>query len=106
MNIQAVTSPLATGIPHAAGAGYAFKLAKEKRCAVAYFGDGAASEGDFAVALNMATTRGSQTMFICRNNGWAISTPVSDQYAGDGIAIRGIAFGVETVRADGNDLPG
>lgn len=104
LNIQAVTSPLATGIPHAAGAGYAFKVGGERRCAVAYFGDGAASEGDFAVALNFAATLKSQTIFVCRNNGWAISTPVSEQYAGDGIAARGLAYGVETVRVDGNDL--
>lgn len=103
-NIHAVTSPLATGIPHAAGAGYAFKIEGQNRVAVAYFGDGAASEGDFAVALNFAATLGSQTIFVCRNNGYAISTPVSEQYAGDGIAVRGLAYGLPTLRVDGNDL--
>lgn len=104
IGMQAVTSPLATQIPQAVGAGYAYRVANEPRCGVAYFGDGAASEGDFAVALNFAATLKAQTLFICRNNGWAISTPAKEQYAGDGIAARGIAYGMETIRVDGNDL--
>lgn len=103
-NMQAVTSPLATQIPQAVGAGYAFRMGGEARCGVAYFGDGAASEGDFAVALNFAATLRAQTIFLCRNNGWAISTPAKEQYAGDGIAVRGIAYGMPCIRVDGNDL--
>jgi 2-oxoisovalerate dehydrogenase E1 component alpha subunit len=104
LNMQAVTSPLATQIPQAVGAGYAFRTGGERRCGVSYFGDGAASEGDFAVALNFAATLRAQTIFLCRNNGWAISTPASEQYAGDGIAVRGIAYGMRSIRVDGNDL--
>lgn len=104
LGLQAVTSPLATQIPQAVGAGYAFRVASEPRCGVAYFGDGAASEGDFAVGLNFAATLKAQTIFLCRNNGWAISTPAKEQYAGDGIAARGIAYGMQTIRVDGNDL--
>lgn len=104
LHIQAVTSPLGTQLPQAVGAGYAFRIAGDDRCGVAYFGDGAASEGDFAVALNFAATLRSQCVFICRNNGWAISTPVKEQYAGDGIAVRGLAYGLQTIRVDGNDL--
>lgn len=103
-NLQAVTSPLATQVPQAVGAGYAFRVGGEKRCGVTYFGDGAASEGDFAVALNFAATLKSQCLFICRNNGWAISTPVKEQYAGDGIAARGLAYGLASIRVDGKDL--
>jgi len=72
--------------------------------AVTYFGEGAASEGDFHSALNFASTLKSQTLFICRNNMYAISTPMDDQYNGDGIAVRGVAYGIPTVRVDGNDL--
>lgn len=43
-------------------------------------------------------------IFFCRNNGYAISTNVRDQYASDGIAPRGLAFGLPTIRVDGNDL--
>jgi 2-oxoisovalerate dehydrogenase E1 component alpha subunit len=49
---------------------------------VAYFGEGAASEGDFHAAMNFAATLGAPVVFVCRNNGWAISTPATDQYRG------------------------
>ena len=103
-HVQSVTSPLGTKILHAAGAGYAFKLDKQDRVGVVYFGEGAASEGDFAVGLNFAATLKSQTLFLCRNNGYAISTPTRDQYRGDGIAPRALAYGMKTVRVDGNDI--
>jgi 2-oxoisovalerate dehydrogenase E1 component alpha subunit len=71
---------------------------------VTYFGDGSASEGDFHSALNFAATLRAQTLFYCRNNMYAISTPVDDQYAGDGIVVRGVAYGMPSLRVDGNDL--
>jgi 2-oxoisovalerate dehydrogenase E1 component alpha subunit len=43
-------------------------------------------------------------IFICRNNGYAISTPTLEQYRGDGIASRGIGYGIDTIRVDGNDI--
>ena len=43
-------------------------------------------------------------LFFCRNNGYAISTPVEEQYRGDGIAARGVALGIPTIRVDGNDI--
>lgn len=58
------------------------QLQKRNACAVAYFGEGAASEGDFHAALNFAATLKAPVVFICRNNGWAISTPATDQYRG------------------------
>ena len=69
-----------------------------------YFGEGAASEGDFHPALNFASTLDCPVLFFCRNNGYAISTPSSEQYRGDGIAGRGPGFGVDTLRVDGNDM--
>ena len=54
-----------------------------QRCVAAvYFGEGAASEGDFHAALNFAATLSAPVLFICRNNGWAISTPATEQYRG------------------------
>ena len=104
IGLQTICTPLTTQLPHAAGAGYAFKLADQDRVSVAFFGEGAASEGDFHAAMNFAAVHQAQTLFICRNNGYAISTPVSQQYAGDGIAARGVAYGMHTIRADGNDF--
>lgn len=99
--LQTISSPLGVKIPQAAGAGYALKVAKSKAAAVAYFGDGAASEGDFHAGLNLASTLSAQTIFMCRNNGYAISTPVKEQYHGDGIGARGPAYGIVSERASG-----
>ncbi|KAI4954724.1 hypothetical protein J4E86_006034 [Alternaria arbusti] len=110
LNIHTISSTLATQIPHAAGAAYALKMQNvqnpetEPRVAVCYFGEGAASEGDFHAALNIAATRQVPCIFICRNNGYAISTPTSDQYRGDGIASRGAGYGIASLRVDGNDI--
>ncbi|KAK5095935.1 hypothetical protein LTS08_007816 [Lithohypha guttulata] len=108
--VHAVASTLGTQIPHATGAAYAMKLedaatgTTSPRVAVAYFGDGAASEGDFHGALNLAAVRDCPVIFLCRNNGFAISTPTVEQYRGDGIASRGIGYGIETLRVDGTDV--
>ena len=104
MNIVTVSSPLCTQVPQASGAGYNFRIRGDDRIAVTYFGEGAASEGDFHSALNFAATLRSQTLFYCRNNMYAISTPIDDQYAGDGIVVRGVAYGMPSIRVDGNDL--
>ena len=104
LHFQTISSPLTTQLPQASGSGYAFRLDGEDRVAMCYFGDGAASEGDFHAALNFAATLKSQTIFFCRNNGYAISTPVSDQYKGDGIVSRGPGYGIHSIRIDGNDL--
>lgn len=104
LNICTVSSPLCTQVPQASGAGYQYRIKGQDRIAITYFGEGAASEGDFHSALNFAATLRAQTMFFCRNNMYAISTPIDDQYAGDGIAVRGIAYGMPTIRVDGNDI--
>lgn len=105
LNVQMVSSPLGTQIPHAAGAGYAFKLEEKKeRICVCYFGEGAASEGDAHAGMNFASTVGAHTLFFVRNNGFAISTATVDQYKGEGILPRGIAYGLPSARIDGNDV--
>ena len=90
-------------MPQAAGSGYAFRVAKEKKVAACYLGEGAASEGDFPTALNFAATLRCQTLFFLRNNKYAISTPSSDQYISDGIIPKAISFGIASSRVDGND---
>ena len=71
---------------------------------VCYFGDGSASEGDCHPAMNFAAVLKSPVVFFCRNNGYAISTPVREQYRGDGVGARGPPLGIPTIRVDGNDL--
>ncbi len=103
LNVVTVSSTIATQIPHAAGCAYAMKLQGEKSVAIAYFGDGGTSEGDFHAGLNFAAVRKVPAIFFCRNNGYAISTPVSKQFASDGVAPKGIGYGIATFRVDGND---
>ena len=109
-NFHTVSSPLATQIPHAVGFSYAKKLRSEKmvgkdaRSIVAcYFGDGTSSEGDFHTGLNFAATLKCPVIFICRNNGYAISTPTKEQYGGDGIVSRAEGYGLTSCRVDGGD---
>ncbi|KAI0300232.1 branched-chain alpha-keto acid dehydrogenase E1-alpha subunit, partial [Russula brevipes] len=106
-HFHTISSPLATQIPQAAGVAYAIRrdpARRAKNCAAVYFGEGAASEGDFHAGLLFASTIPSPTLFIARNNGFAISTPSAEQYFGDGIAARGAGYGIDTVRVDGNDV--
>lgn len=77
---------------------------KPPQVAACYFGEGAASEGDFHAALNVAAVKKCPVVFLCRNNGFAISTPTSEQYIGDGIAVRGMSYGIESIRVDGTDI--
>lgn len=104
LNVVTVSSPIATKIPHAAGAAYAMKCLKEPFCTLAYFGEGATSEGDFHGALNFAAVRKAPAIFFCRNNGYAISTPACRQFASDGVAPKGIGYGIHAVKIDGNDF--
>lgn len=102
-NCHTVSSPLATQLPHAVGYAYTRKLEQDGSVVACYFGEGAASEGDFHAAMNFAATLECPVIFICRNNGWAISTPVKEQFRGDGVAARGFGYGIKSLRVDGGD---
>lgn len=102
LNFVTISSPLGTQLPQAVGSAYALK--HKNRIVICYFGDGAASEGDAHAALNFAATLDCPVIMFCRNNGYAISTPVHEQYSGDGIASRGPGYGINTIRVDGNDV--
>ncbi|TKB45635.1 thiamine pyrophosphate-dependent dehydrogenase E1 component subunit alpha [Thalassotalea mangrovi] len=104
LHYMTISSPLGTQIPQAAGYAYGQKLQGKERCTICYFGEGAASEGDFHAGLNMAAVHQAPVIFFCRNNGYAISTPSNEQYAGNGIASRGVGYGIKTIRIDGNDI--
>lgn len=99
-----ISSPLATQMPQASGAAYAYKRAQNGLVVICYFGEGAASEGDAHSAMNFAATLECPVIFFCRNNGYAISTPTHEQYRGDGIASRGSGYGMVTLRVEGNDV--
>ncbi|KAK1602508.1 hypothetical protein QYE76_018697 [Lolium multiflorum] len=103
LNYFTVSSPIATQLPQAVGAAYSLKMDKKDACAITYFGDGGTSEGDFHAALNFAAVTEAPVIFFCRNNGWAISTPTTEQFRSDGIVTRGQAYGIRSIRVDGND---
>jgi 2-oxoisovalerate dehydrogenase E1 component alpha subunit len=102
-----ISSPLATQLLHGVGFAYAKRLAatcgKSDSLVACYFGDGCSSEGDFHSALNFASTLTCPVLFICRNNGYAISTPSREQYKGDGIVCRAQGYGMASCRVDGGD---
>lgn len=100
----AASSPIATEIPHAVGIALAAKYRKDDAVAMVFFGDGATSEGDFHVGLNFAGVYRAPVVFVCQNNQWAISMPVTGQTASPTLAIKAVAYGIEGVRVDGNDL--
>ncbi len=94
---------LAAQIPHALGLAWAMQLKGEAGVACVFFGDGASSEGDFYEAGNFAGVLGAPVLFLCVNNGWAISTPLHQQTAATSFAAKAAAFGFPGVRVDGND---
>ncbi|XP_031259079.1 2-oxoisovalerate dehydrogenase subunit alpha 1, mitochondrial-like [Pistacia vera] len=102
-NYITISSPIATQLPQAVGVAYSLKMDKKDACVVTYTGDGGTSEGDFHAALNFAAVTDAPVVFICRNNGWAISTNVSEQFRSDGVVVKGQAYGVRSIRVDGND---
>lgn len=102
-NFVTISSPIATQLPQAAGMAYSLKMEGKKACVVTYIGDGGTSEGDFHAGLNFAAVMEAPVIFFCRNNGWAISTNVSEQFRSDGIVVKGGAYGIRSIRVDGND---
>ncbi len=94
---------LAAQIPHAVGLAWGMKLAGESGAALVFFGDGASSEGDFYEAGNFAGVLDAPVIFLCVNNGWAISTPVNRQTAATSFADKAVAFGFPGIQVDGTD---
>jgi len=97
-------SPVATQLLHAAGVALASKQRKEDAVTAAYFGEGAASQGDCHEAMNFAGIHKLAVIFVCENNGYAISVPQSRQMAIQNLADRAAGYGFPGVVVDGNDV--
>jgi len=104
IRFYSISSPIGTHIPQAAGAAYAAKVRGEDVVVLASFGDGGTSSLGFHSGLNFAGVWKAPVVFLCQNNGWAISCPVEQQTASDGFAVKGEAYGIPGVVVDGNDL--
>jgi TPP-dependent pyruvate/acetoin dehydrogenase alpha subunit len=88
----------------ATGIAMGMRRAGDPHCVVVNFGDGAFSQGAITEALNFAAVDKAPIVFVCENNGWAISTPLSKQAGNDVLAARGVGYGVHSIRVDGNDI--
>jgi pyruvate dehydrogenase E1 component alpha subunit len=95
---------IAAQCTQASGVAMGFKLRKEQRIAIAYFGDGATSQGDFYEGLNFAGVYKLPVVFLSQNNGYAISVPFEKQTAAQNIAIKAVAAGIHGLRVDGMDV--
>lgn len=98
-----VTAPIGTQITQAVGFSWAARIKKEDLVAGVFFGDGATSSNDFHSGMNFAGVFRTPTVFLLRNNGWAISVPSEHQTASRTYADKGLGYGVHAVRCDGND---
>jgi len=98
------TSMLASTLPVACGVALKFKIKGEPRVAVAYFGEGASSRGDFHEALNFAGVHKLPVVFVCENNFYAFSTPQPQQMAIEDVADRAEGYGFKGRVCSGNDL--
>lgn len=103
-NIFGMISHLAATMPVADGVALAFKLQNQNRVALSFCGDGATSEGDFHEALNLAGVWKLPVIFMIENNGYGLSTPVSEQYACTDLVSRAAGYGLEGMLIDGNDF--
>lgn len=91
-------------LPMSAGAALALKMDKKNRVCICFFGDGTSNSGMFHEALNMTALWKLPVIYICENNLYGMSTPVSKSTAGGAVAPRGAAYGIPSCEIDGNDV--
>jgi pyruvate dehydrogenase E1 component alpha subunit len=96
--------PVASQIPHAVGLAWAAKYRHTDEVAMVFFGDGATSEGDFHEGMNFAAVFQVPVIFVCQNNQWAISIPLSRQTRAKTLAQKAVAYGMPGIQVDGNDI--
>lgn len=103
-HICGMISHLGPQLAIADGVALAHKLRKENKVSLAFSGDGGTSEGDFHEALNVAAVWGLPVIFLIENNGYGLSTPVSEQFVCKQLADRAIGYGMKGVTIDGNNI--
>jgi len=102
--VVGATSMLGATLPVATGAALGFRTLGQDRVAVAFFGEGSTSRGDFHEALNFAGIHKLPVIFLCENNQYAFTTPVRLQMPVETVAERADAYGMRRARTNGNDL--
>jgi pyruvate dehydrogenase E1 component alpha subunit len=102
--VASICVPIATHVSHAAGLAWGEKLKGNSTVAIAYFGDGATSEGSFHEGANLAGVMQAPLILFCNNNQWAISTPLEAQTHAETLADKAVGYGMPGVRVDGGDV--
>ncbi|MCS6990473.1 MAG: dehydrogenase E1 component subunit alpha/beta [Chitinophagales bacterium] len=103
-HIVGMISHLGPQLAIANGIALAHKLRGEKKVALAFTGEGGTSEGDFHEALNVASVWDLPVIFVIENNGYGLSTPVTEQYRCSKLSDRAVAYGMEGMTIDGNNI--
>src|SRR5882762_4571392 len=103
LNILGCNGIVAAGLPIGSGAALAARLRQTDRVVIAFFGDGASSQGVVHESLNLAAVWKLPIVFMCENNQYALSTSSKRTIAGESIAARAAAYAIPGVRVDGND---
>ncbi|PSL49247.1 2-oxoisovalerate dehydrogenase E1 component [Chitinophaga niastensis] len=103
-HICGMISHLGPQLSIADGIALAHKLRKENKVSLAFTGEGGTSEGEFHEALNVAAVWGLPVIFLIENNGYGLSTPVSEQYNCASLVDKAIGYGMEGIKIDGNNL--
>ncbi len=104
LNNFPITIPVSTQIPHTTGSAWASKMLGEKVVHMTLFGDGATSRSDFHEGLNFAGLFRVPAVFVCENNGYAISLPRVRQTAAETLAQKAFSYGIDGIQVDGNDV--
>ncbi len=102
--ICGMISHLGPQLAIADGVSLAYKIKKERKVSLAFSGEGGTSEGDFHEALNVASVWDLPVIFVIENNGYGLSTPVSEQYRCKSLVDKAIGYGMEAVQIDGNNI--
>ena len=102
--ICGMISHLGPQLAVADGAALAYKLKKEDKVTLAFTGEGGTSEGDFHEALNVASVWDLPVIFIIENNGYGLSTPVSEQFRCENLVDKAKGYGMEGIQIDGNNI--
>jgi acetoin:2,6-dichlorophenolindophenol oxidoreductase subunit alpha len=92
------------GIPLATGCGLSAKVRKTDQVSLCFFGDGAVNQGTFHESLNMAALWKLPVIYVCENNGYAVSTSLTRSHGQADIARRAEAYGMPGVAVDGQDV--
>jgi 2-oxoisovalerate dehydrogenase E1 component alpha subunit len=102
-NIVSLSSPVGTQVLHAVGIAMGAWVRGDDVVAMTCFGEGTSNQGEIHEAMNFASVHHLPVIFVCENNGYAISVPLERQVGGGSVAARAAGYGMPGISVDGND---